>query len=550
MSASEAGPAAGVSAVAPAGRAASSQPWRGVDVILCVAAAGLALGMAFLYLSSRYSGGSHALVGLPLDDTWIHLVYARSLAEHGWFYYNPGVAEAGMSSPLWVVILGIAYRILTPLGVSAQWCAKAPALLFALGVPVMTYVVAARTLGLDRRWAFAAAVLVAVDANLAYGSVAGMEAPLLCFLTLLAVYLLSRERYLATGIVLGLGVITRAEGTITAILIGAIPLVREYLKRREITLVTVREMWLAARLFLPSLVLGGAWALYNHSVNGTFLPNTFYVKHYFGLGVFNWTNLMGALGGFVRHLALFRGWLAVISGLLIAAFAYSLRHEGRQRLHLRLAVLLVPIAQIWAFSVNIKVAALPWPWTYATRRYLDYLIPLLIILVVGGAQFVWSRISKFKHRIVVLAAPLAVPLVLYLALSGVAGLNRTYVEWYSWDTENIEDVSVAMGKWVARNLPPGATVAVTDAGAVRFYARPDQEIIDFVGLNTHRCMGQPCAELLNEFKPQYAVFFRFSDPAWGYFEELHSLKPVRHTILGGGELVAVKVNGYPPWPPE
>ncbi len=56
-----------------------------------------------------------------------------------------------------------------------------------------------------------------------------------------------------------------------------------------------------------------------------------------------------------------------------------------------------------------------------------------------------------------LAAPLLVPLVLYLMLSSVVGLNRTYVEWCSWDTENIEDVSVAMGKWVAQNLPPGPT---------------------------------------------------------------------------------------------
>jgi len=524
-----------------------SVPWTRTDWAVALAGVAVALAMAAVYLSSRASGANWAMVGVPLDDAWIHLVYARNLAEYGHFWYNPGVAEAGLSSPFWVVLLAAVYKVFTPLGLSPQWCAKGLALACALGVPVLTYLVA-RAVRLGRGWAGAAMFLLALDPNLAYGSVAGMEVPLLTLLTLLALYLVARQRYLGAGIVLGLGVVTRGEGVVTALLIGAIPVVGEYLKRRTLAVVTRPELKLVVMLFLPSLLLGGAWALYNHSINGTFLPNTYYIKHNFALGLFNWTNLLGALGGFVRHVALFRGPLLLVSSGLIAAFAYSLpRHKEPS---LGLGLLLIPLTQFYAFSINIKVGALAWPWTYCTRRYLDYLIPLLVILIVAGASYLWAQLSRLKHRAVLLVTPLIVLVVVGLSGWSLIGLNRLYAEWYSWDNENIEVVDVAMARWAAENLPPGATIAVTDAGAIRFLARPDQVVLDFVGLNNHDCMGRPCAELLHEFRPQYALFFRYRDPLWDYFETLHSLSPKRLTILGGGELVALRIRDYPPWPPE
>lgn len=522
-------------------------PWMRTDWVLSFAGVAVALVMAVVYLSSRASGANWAMVGVPLDDTWIHLVYARNLAESGHFWYNPGVPEAGMSSPLWVVVLAVVYKLFGPLGLSPQWCAKGPALACALAVPVLTYLVA-RALGLGRGWALAAMLLVAVDPNLSYGSVAGMEVPLLSLLTLLALYLVARRQYLWAGMALGLGVVTRGEGAVTALVIGAIPVLREYLKRHTLAVATRRELELGLALFLPSLLLGGAWALYNHSINGTFLPNTYYIKHNFALGWVNVSNLLGALGGFVRHLALFKGPLLVVSTGLIAALVYSLRRH--RQFDLGLSLLLVTLAQFYAFSINVKVGALPLPWTYCARRYLDYLIPLLVILVVGGASYLWAQASRLRHRAILLATPLLVFAVIGLSASGIIGLNRLFIEWYSWDTENIEVVDVAMARWVAENLPAGATIAVTDAGAIRFFARPGQVIMDFMGLNDHHCMGRPCVELLHEFRPQYALFFRYRDPLWDYFEQIHSLSPKRLTILGGGELVALRIKDYPPWPPE
>jgi hypothetical protein len=40
-------------------------------------------------------------VGFPLDDSWIHLTYARNLALRGEWAFLPGVPSAGSTAPLW-----------------------------------------------------------------------------------------------------------------------------------------------------------------------------------------------------------------------------------------------------------------------------------------------------------------------------------------------------------------------------------------------------------------------------------------------------------------
>ena len=72
------------------------------------------LGVAVLYLTNAAAGGSFALRGLPLDDAWIHQVYARSAALGRPFQYNPGEWETGSTSPLWSTVTASPARALAP----------------------------------------------------------------------------------------------------------------------------------------------------------------------------------------------------------------------------------------------------------------------------------------------------------------------------------------------------------------------------------------------------------------------------------------------------
>src|SRR5512138_3978300 len=50
-------------------------------------------------------------IGFPLDDAWIHLTYARNLAEHGEWAFRLGERSAGSTSPLWTVLLSVGFFI-------------------------------------------------------------------------------------------------------------------------------------------------------------------------------------------------------------------------------------------------------------------------------------------------------------------------------------------------------------------------------------------------------------------------------------------------------
>ena len=81
--------------------------WRDDLAVAASAAVPLALFMA-------REGHIAGAAGFPLDDSWIHLHFARNLAEGAGFAYNPGVPMAGSTAPLWTLLLGAASAALGP----------------------------------------------------------------------------------------------------------------------------------------------------------------------------------------------------------------------------------------------------------------------------------------------------------------------------------------------------------------------------------------------------------------------------------------------------
>src|SRR5204863_6523238 len=71
------------------------------DLLVLLAAA---LPLAVLLLRERLIAG---VAGFPLDDSWIHLHFARNIAEGAGFSYNPGVPVAGSTAPLWTLLLAL-----------------------------------------------------------------------------------------------------------------------------------------------------------------------------------------------------------------------------------------------------------------------------------------------------------------------------------------------------------------------------------------------------------------------------------------------------------
>ncbi|UCC81009.1 MAG: glycosyltransferase family 39 protein, partial [Candidatus Zixiibacteriota bacterium] len=120
--------------------------------------------------------------GFPLDDSWIHQVFARNIAGGHGFSFNPGVPIAGATAPLWTLLLVPAWLLLGPItggiasGMFAQWLAL-------LAIYKLT-----EQLTNDRSLAFLASVLSALCWPVVWGALSGMEIGLYSALSLWGLY--------------------------------------------------------------------------------------------------------------------------------------------------------------------------------------------------------------------------------------------------------------------------------------------------------------------------------------------------------------------------
>src|SRR5579859_3610204 len=67
---------------------------------------GIAFAGVIIYVVYTALNGG---IGFPLDDSWIHQVYARNLAQTGQWAFVSGVPSAASTSPLYTVVLAIGY---------------------------------------------------------------------------------------------------------------------------------------------------------------------------------------------------------------------------------------------------------------------------------------------------------------------------------------------------------------------------------------------------------------------------------------------------------
>src|SRR5581483_9278008 len=171
---------------------------------------GLAAAVPLAWMLAR----EHAIAGapgFPLDDSWIHLHFARHLAEGAGFAYNLGQPVSGSTAPLWTLLL-------------------------AAGALVVRR--AALAFGAPPAAALSAAVTLLWTGAFAWGALSGMEVMLAALLVGAALLALARDATWATALAGALAALARPEAILlTPLLAAARPLT---LRRALIfTIVTV-----------------------------------------------------------------------------------------------------------------------------------------------------------------------------------------------------------------------------------------------------------------------------------------------------------------------
>ena len=401
----------------------------------------------------------------PLDDAWIHRVYARAFAWGHGFAYNDGVQEAGCTSPLWAVLTAPAHWLEPAFGTPAVvWIVKLlGAALGALAVAAVYRL--ARQLGAAAWAAALAGALFACEPALLFSALSGMEVALLVALWLWLLVALHAERWRLAAVVLGLLPVARPEGVLLAALcVGALAV------RRRRAIIDLLTPWTVTWVVLPTALWVGFCVL----ATGHLLPNTYYVKASGELGL---SALATSLGLLVQH-----GWARSIIALVVGAAALAV-WCWRHRAHAWLAALLA----LGSFGYVVGVVAsreyepLGYYWTRWTDPGVLGVAAASALGIALGLHALVAEAGGLAPR-VRHAAIAALVLVLVIALPRLAGSIAERAERLGSDGRVIARMNVDPGRWIAAHTPASAVIGVNDAGALRYFG--GRTTIDLMGLNS------------------------------------------------------------------
>ena len=379
-----------------------------------------------------------------MDDTFIHLQYARNLRATGQLAFNLGEPSQGATSPLWLLILAATNAGEPTARLLSVACGALSVLVFGS--------VARRVLG---RGAWAAAATVAWGGSLWLVRHApnGMEtaAGALSLLTVIDLRLRggrSLMRDALFGGALAAAILVRPE----ALLLAAIFAVQD-----------ARTAWGRARLmvWLPVLALPVvAWLWFAHARTGHLLPVTGAAKSGgLRLEPFVWLRVLW------RELRVLGGaHAAELAGLATAA-VLALRLEGRKTLRAALDHSLAPYGAFVVLLVGVYALE----DLQVQPRYLILTLPWVVLA--GFAA--WRRVLGSAARV---AACVAVASLLVGAIFGACTVYPSTRDF----ARGIRDVLKPMALDIASRDMPHVVVASPDIGVLGYFSKA--RILDLGGL--------------------------------------------------------------------
>jgi len=487
----------------------------------------------------------------PLDDSWIHLVFARSLAEGRGLAFNPQQLVAGTTAPLWTALLGLLSMLPGSIFVWTKLAGIA-----AQAGSVLLVDLVARRLGLSPARAALAAGLVAMSDWLIWSALSGMEVNLFVLLMLggFARHLRERAATASTRgtlpplsfLIFGLAALARPEGLLLPLLAALDRLARPLSRApgdgglRLAPPERATWKWLGAGLLLALLVVAPVgWAF--HQMSGSVFPTTLAAKSSGPPGLVPDPRLLAAVAGI---LLASQPWMTLLA---LGGVVESVRRLGGAFDR----GLLLPL---WTLALPLSAAMLSSGREIAVGNFGRYFFPLLPCVVLLGslalAPLPSNRLRAVAiGRVQLPARALLLLLLVIPALFGaLAGFKR-----YLHSCTDVRDSNVAMARWLAPRLPPDALVAVNDVGVFK-YLLPNP-LLDLVGLMTPEVsrrrveaasrgegFGDVLVGMLETHRPDFVLVF----PAWFTYPGRHpeSFRPLRTLTLSdnitmGGEMMVL-----------
>lgn len=433
---------------------------------------------SFFLLHSAYTA-----YDFPLDDAWIHQVYARSLWNNDGFSYNVGIPEAGSSSPLWSIVTAPIY------GLEA---AGIPVIV--LGVKLMGIFLAVIFLRMlyEIFWTVTqmrftsslAVVLVALEPRLVFAALSGMETCLLLAIWSVMTVLVLRQKHVHTSVLAGFLPVVRPEAIV---ILPFVFLTTFYvIVKNNQSFKQVRVFWLS---LIPSLM----WGITNFRTTGHWFPNTFYIKSQtFQFGGQELLEIHGLLTSYGYG----------VSSIMLVGLTVGIVWLFWQRRSETLSLLILSFVSAMALLVGVVgTRTVIFDLSgYYWRRWGDPSYLILITLFALGVSLLITAILRTAgpkpHTKKAWAISLAGVLLIMSIIPSLADQTIKLREYLSYDARAIFMLNIQAGEWLRSNTSVNTTVAVNDAGAIKYFSQ--RTVIDLAGLNN--------ADIAFDRKPVETIF--------------------------------------------
>ena len=435
--------------------------WPTVAIVVVA----LAIAVGFLCVVLR-----HTAFGLPIEDAYIYLTYAKQIGRGEPFtYFSGGGYSAGSTSVVWPMVLA-PFWTLGARGVALVWVSFSLCAGLYAATGAFVAAVVRRMFGIAP--ALLAACFALAVAPFAFTALSGMEVALASALLVAVIFQLLAAANdgpptKLLGVTLACLSLSRPEAML---IVASIVGVRIVQRRRDLR----SAAWWAVPMLAPA-----AWLVANRTLAGHWFPNTGVAKSHFYLPGFDWTYWFHAVRSqsvsMLRTLFSSRAtplvWPGLVTVLWLVGAVRILRWSLREKQ--LLAGTLIVFAPL---GLMFAVVASSGSWAFHNYRYIAPAFPL--VMATAACALAPIRLPGRAQR----AWAMATAAVGVLFVRSAVAPMRAAMSMYAQNAADLDRQVVTIGRYLHEHLP-GAYVMFHDAGAIAYYG--DTRVYDMLGLVTN-----------------------------------------------------------------
>ncbi|MBK8550857.1 MAG: tetratricopeptide repeat protein [Ignavibacteria bacterium] len=424
------------------------------------------LPVVLSYLFIRSAKIENGVFSFPLDDPWIHLTFAKNLAQYFSFsYFKSEMVTAGSTSPLYTFILSLFFFI----SGNEMEISYILGMIFFAAASFAFYKLC--NLEFDNQIIFAliCSGIFIMDKWMNFIAGSGMETTMYILILILCAYFYKKRSAVPFAVMLGLIMWTRPDGVafIAAVIVDYILLL--IYSRGQLNPILFSGSDLKKIIIIFAGILG-LYFLMNFALSGSLLPNTYNAKLTYYSPEFR--SRLDFLKLEVWEYFKTGAYYVLMIGFLMSVI--RLIHDIYTKKYNPNTIYIVFILAL-VFIYWLKL-----PYAHRFGRYMMPIIPFFILLSVTGFRDFAKLLNKFSGN------PLFARIIFYIWTGIIFFMGmKDYDEskaLYATECKYIYQRQVSAALWLKKNTTEKDVIATHDVGAIGYYS--GRKIVDVAGLVT------------------------------------------------------------------